>query len=536
MQLDLNGEVVIQFFPDEGSGSAGGEWGPASGSIAVSFVTNELILEFFESFDDDPGLADAQYTGGSITISYGTLSDCNGNGVPDGEELGPVTDCDNSGVLDSCEGLADCDLNGVPDICEPGLENDLFENATPMDFNGQVSGSTVCAGEEATFGDQCSTAAFTGDGPDVFYSISLVEAGTIDLWTCNSDYDTDLSIHTIGGTVVLCDGDSGDDEADDGCLQYSSRINTNLQAGDYVVRVGGWQGATGTYVLTSAFSNVLDCNGNGRPDEEDIAGGVSEDCNGSMIPDECEIDATTDCDGNSVLDECEALADCDEDGVSDCEALAGGAQDCDANGIPDSCDSSGGTVVLSELSVDTDVLNGGEFVEYVVALDGDLDSLTAELTYSNGDEDGTWAGDIAIQITDPNGVCVEVGSYNVESCANGILEDFPVEWDVPESGDYVFTFALCGQTLSGAGDWVVRLTHGYGTGTDDRWSGTLTFGVLTDQVSCPADLSGDGVVGFSDLSIILSNWLTSDGGDVNGDGETNFSDLSLVLSAWGSEC
>ena len=81
-------------------------------------------------------------------------------------------------------------------------------------------GNTECAGEEATFGDQCSTAAFTGDGPDVFYSISLVEAGTIDLWTCNSDYDTDLSIHNLDGSVVVCDGDSGDDEAVDGCVQY----------------------------------------------------------------------------------------------------------------------------------------------------------------------------------------------------------------------------------------------------------------------------------------------------------------------------
>jgi hypothetical protein len=80
------------------------------------------------------------------------------------------------------------------------------------------------------------------------------------------------------------------------------------------------------------------------------------------------------------------------------------------------------------------------------------------------------------------------------------------------------------------------LTHGYETGSDDQWSGALTFGVLTDEAPCPADLSGDGEVGFSDLSIILSNWLTSDGGDVNGDGETNFTDLSLVLSAWGTEC
>ena len=537
MRLDLNGEVVVTFFPDEGSGSAGGEWGPTSGSTPAGFVSNELILEFFESFDDDSNLIDAQYTGGSITISYGTLSDCNGNGVPDAEELGPDTDCDASGVLDVCESLTDCDANGVPDVCEgSAVPNDLIENATGLDLNGEVSGSTECAGEETTFGDQCSTAAFTGGGPDVFYAISLAEAGTIDLWTCNSDYDTDLSIHTMDGTVVVCDGDSGDDEAANGCVQYASRITVDLAAGEYIVRVGGWQGDTGNYVLTSSFSNLIDCNGNGRPDDEDIAGGSSEDCNGSMIPDECEVDGTTDCDGNGVLDACETLPDCDDDGVSDCESIAGGAPDCDANGIPDSCDSVGGTSVLTELLVDTGALNGGEFVEYVIALDGELDSLAAALTFTNGDEDGTWAGDVAIQIADPSGECIEVGSYNLETCVNGILEDFPAEWDVDESGEYSFAFGLCGQSLSGSGDWTIRLTHGYATGTDDQWSGTLTFGVLTEEAPCPADLSGDGEVGFSDLSIILSSWLTSDGGDVNGDGETNFSDLNLVLSAWGNEC
>ena len=537
MRLDLNGEIAVTFFPDEGSGSAGGEWGPTSGSISNQFVSNELILEFFESFDDDANLIDAQYTGGTITISYGTLSDCNGNGIPDAEELGPDTDCDASGVLDVCENLTDCDANGVPDVCEgSAVPNDRFENAIGLDINGEVSGSTECATEEATFGDQCNTSAFTGDGPDVFYAISVPEAGEIDLWTCNSDYDTDLSIHTTDGTVVVCDGDSGDDEAADGCVQYASRIITELSAGEYVVRVGGWQGATGNYVLTSSFSNVLDCNGNGRPDDEDIAGGVSQDCNGSMIPDECEIDATTDCDGNAILDECEALPDCDDDGVSDCEAIAGGVEDCDANGIPDTCEEAGGTVVLSELMVDTGKINGTEFVEYVISLDGDLDSLAATLTFTNADADATWAGDIAVQITDPSGACIEVGSYDVETCINGILEDFPAEWNVADSGEYSFTFALCGQSLSGAGDWNVRLTHGYEAGSNDQWSGALTFGVLTDEAPCPADLSGDGVVGFSDLSIILSNWLTSDGGDVNGDGETNFSDLSLVLSAWGTAC
>ena len=82
MRMDINGELSIQFFPDEGSGSAGGLWGPTSGSAAANFPTNELVIEFWESYDDAGATVDAEYTGGTITISYGTASDCNGNGVP----------------------------------------------------------------------------------------------------------------------------------------------------------------------------------------------------------------------------------------------------------------------------------------------------------------------------------------------------------------------------------------------------------------------------------------------------------------------
>ena len=34
--------------------------------------------------------------------------------------------------------------------------------------------------------------------------------------------------------------------------------------------------------------HVVDCNGNGKPDEADIAGGASMDCNGDGVPDECQ--------------------------------------------------------------------------------------------------------------------------------------------------------------------------------------------------------------------------------------------------------
>ena len=39
------------------------------------------MIEFWESYDDAGATVDAEYTGGTITISYGTASDCNGNGV-----------------------------------------------------------------------------------------------------------------------------------------------------------------------------------------------------------------------------------------------------------------------------------------------------------------------------------------------------------------------------------------------------------------------------------------------------------------------
>ena len=131
-----------------------GKWGPTSGS-QINLFSNELILEFFESFDDDANLIDAQYTGGTITISYGTLSDCNGNDS-DAEELGPDTDCDASGVLD-VENLTDCDANGVPDEGS-AVPNDLKMPLTSM----ERCPVQLNAGEEATFGDQCSTAPLPG--------------------------------------------------------------------------------------------------------------------------------------------------------------------------------------------------------------------------------------------------------------------------------------------------------------------------------------------------------------------------------------
>jgi hypothetical protein len=75
-----------------------------------------------------------------------------------------------------------------------------------------------------------------------------------------------------------------------------------------------------------------------------------------------------------------------------------------------------------------------------------------------------------------------------------------------------------------------------------RTSEALTVMLSTDRSividhagppSCPADLTGDGVVDGADLGLILSAWGNSPLGDLTGDGITDGADLGLMLTAFG---
>ncbi|MFQ5462492.1 MAG: hypothetical protein ACE5E5_07675 [Phycisphaerae bacterium] len=102
-------------------------------------------------------------------------------------------------------------------------------------------------------------------------------------------------------------------------------------------------GTTQGPVWTFSTSNAgADCNGNGIPDDVDIAQGTSSDCNGNQIPDECEPDS----DGDGVPDACDPCPldnpdDTDGDGVCDSADVCPGGNDTidtDADGVPDACD------------------------------------------------------------------------------------------------------------------------------------------------------------------------------------------------------
>jgi hypothetical protein len=59
---------------------------------------------------------------------------------------------------------------------------------------------------------------------------------------------------------------------------------------------------------------------------------------------------------------------------------------------------------------------------------------------------------------------------------------------------------------------------------------------IPDECQCPWDIDADGVIGFSDLLVVLATWGTDPGGppDFDGDGIVGFDDLLVLLAEWGT--
>jgi hypothetical protein len=62
---------------------------------------------------------------------------------------------------------------------------------------------------------------------------------------------------------------------------------------------------------------------------------------------------------------------------------------------------------------------------------------------------------------------------------------------------------------------------------------SLTVALTACVVAVPGDLDGDGMVGGSDLTILLAGWGQPGPSDLDGDGNTSASDLTILLANWG---
>lgn len=291
--------------------------------------------------------------------------DCNGNGIPDVEDIDPTLggmshDCNQNGIPDECdtaEGTStDWNNNDLPDECEDDCNgNDImdeYELATGgtdcnnnnvldacelMNFNHNEGSDEARYAPPITNGIAYSgsTADATIDGasdcgdswasPDRWFRYHPAAAGSATLSLCWSDYDTVLSLHSgapgYPENEVACN--------DDFCgLQSQLTFNADPQQ-IYYIRVAGYSGAAGDYQLTLTGPPGVrqnDCDDNGSIDECDIVEGTSPDCNQNGSPDSCDL-----VDGIAL--------DCNANGTPDgCEISVGAVPDCNANGVIDECE------------------------------------------------------------------------------------------------------------------------------------------------------------------------------------------------------
>lgn len=224
-------------------------------------------------------------------------------------------------------------------------------------------------------------------------------------------------------------------------------------------------------VTYAAGCHGFDCNGNGVPDDADIAAGSSLDVNSDGIRDECQdcngngtldpleiAGGAPDVDGNGILDACEA--DCNSNGLPDrYETWALLAADADGNFRPDACD--------------PDCDNNGQLdysqIQANLALDLDRNRVLDQCQDCNGNFVPDWmdmgrqfnvfTGDRVLtgiaEFHEASGVTV--GSYPSVATANDVLAD--------PAGSYMWVAATDGQVYRhavGSGTLSVFIAAGSG--------------------------------------------------------------------------
>ncbi len=154
----------------------------------------------------------------------------------------------------------------------------------------------------------------------------LTDQAGIHVFTANGDYDEDADVDYYDfWWFQKCFTGAGVPTPDTmDCFRFDFDYDQDVDLDDYAE-------------MEARFTGPLydDCNDNGYPDEDDIAGNHSTDCNLNGIPDECEPD----CDADGIPDECalaSGSADCNQNTIPDECELAD--NDCNANGVPDECE------------------------------------------------------------------------------------------------------------------------------------------------------------------------------------------------------
>jgi hypothetical protein len=140
-------------------------------------------------------------------------------------------------------------------ICSAAPENDLCENAIPVDVPSTTMGTTAGAGIDYPAAPDCGTIITS---PGVWYSV-IGDGTTFTATTCSeyTEYDTKLSVYCKECGDLLCI-DGNDDDYD--CMyDFRSTVTWCTQAtAEYLILVHGYGDAAGEFQL-DVFSDGMAC-------------------------------------------------------------------------------------------------------------------------------------------------------------------------------------------------------------------------------------------------------------------------------------
>ncbi|MCH2143357.1 MAG: hypothetical protein MK077_10230 [Phycisphaerales bacterium] len=201
--------------------------------------------------------------------------------------------------------------------------------------------------------DQCPGTYLDWDqSPDHWFRWYPPGTGIMALDTCDEDsFDTSVVLYVGNDCTslvqVACNGDQ-DDPPDD-CQDYVSAISDiAVTSGEtYWIRIGGWQGGTGTGTLTLNFDGVADPTGGCCTGEScDIQTGAQcTAAGGTYLGDD------TDCLGNPCsttedVGACCIGGECSIETETDCHALGGIFTSVGVDCSPNPCDTAGDDIAV----------------------------------------------------------------------------------------------------------------------------------------------------------------------------------------------
>jgi hypothetical protein len=144
-----------------------------------------------------------------------------------------------NGTPHAAELIWAADQHALPDPAPAGLPNEecTFPFQLANGSNGPFTNTGSTTSQPAW---QCGQGA-----NDVWFSYAVGAVGTLDLSTCgNANFDT---------VIQVFQGSCGNLQSvgcnDDNCANYASQLTVQVQPGIYLIRVGGYNGATGNFSL-----------------------------------------------------------------------------------------------------------------------------------------------------------------------------------------------------------------------------------------------------------------------------------------------